>query len=146
MPDQRILDSFFQGAASECRGETFSVEGHSYNLALQHETGHQIPREPTQLLFTATQGPISLPIMLAAYAQDRRVGFLHLTHPEADAVAKELSQMELYPTAETKTLRMYCPIACEDCELALRCSVASEEDRMLLAKPRLVETDGPLFF
>lgn len=162
----RALDAFFQGSAAPGTTPRYRITPSYYNPLLvvdDSPAGQRVFEDCTllwrrtdvedtehpDLSYTQSAATLthSLGLPLGAYCQARGVAFLNTQHPDAAEVARILDQLGLYNTGENALgVRLYCPLACDGCEMALKCAVASEDKRLQIAHPRQVENDGPVFF
>jgi hypothetical protein len=56
-----------------------------------------------------------------------------------------------YRTGDSNKIRLYCPIACQDCEMQVICLFSSESERHTIARPTALKTvrdnlEGPIDF
>ena len=140
MHTRKLLDAFFNGVSANGSDGEYRVEAYNSNPLTKHF-------EACSLLFSERFPANVLQPALAAYVPEREVILLNMEHPEAVEVAQFLLTTDLFNTGETdEKVRLYCPLACEDCEMSLRCSVFSETTRCLRACPRALPDTGPVVF
>ncbi len=148
MSDNRILMAFLEGQCPAGE-DVYRVTPMSHNPLVRRKDGGYGMTEACYWLVGAGSCAV-----VAVYSVNRKTVLVNTRHNLSEEVCQVLDEMGHWQTAlvdlgdeANYTVKLFCPIACEDCEQAMSCGTASEEARCRMAAPREISVgDGPLFF
>lgn len=130
--DEKLLSRFITSV---------SLSGHatSDHFMIVHEQNRVCLFFETNLIAYATKDPDLNPIRIVNSDM----------YPHSiinNLLTKHIEETGFYNTANGIQHSLYCPIPCENCTMAFKCSVMSEDDRVYSAKPKVAQEDGPVWF
>lgn len=130
--DKKVIQRFLDGVvlSTQLISEHFSLHGH---LITTHIDLNDI--NTSTYLAQYVKQPNKLPTIRVFHGN-------RLTN----IFTTEIENAEFYNTATTENTKLYCPIACQDCEMSYRCAVMDDSTRIEQAKPSLLSSESEAIF
>jgi hypothetical protein len=153
--EKRAIVSFFAGSLVDGYHGGFSTMSTVTNPAIMSQLWDEVDQKYREKkldcisLFQSLLNVATVPGCVATYDKERKVVVVDTTQPLSPDIEAAALESGYYNTAVShKGLKLFCPIACSDCEMALQCSVMSEEKRCMYATPKEISKvqDDLLFF